>query len=628
MTIAEVQAVHTAIGEREEKQLIQAACLALEYSKTDLRIDDPQKADLLLRQLGQSFLDDDNFIFAGALLFPAHLFNPAPQFTRDIVEEYVRSNQLLLQGANGTSKSWMLSILAYLDWWRDPEYTMVKVAAVNEDHLKSTLMANVRNFHRVSALPIPHVTDNDMYVGLEGGLPDMGITGVLFPQGQEGSGRIRGYRPKPIRRKPHPRFGMMSRTRFFGDEGQSWKAGPFKDFGSLMSGMDGPDPVKITIAYNPDEQDRPVVKKAMPVQGWTMADFASLYRWKSKEGWNVLRLDGSKSENVIARKIVFPGLQTLEGYLKFVQGGGDTSAEYYCNARAWPPMKGAINIVIQTEIPNRWRGEANFIEEPIKWATIDCAYQGEDSPYFTTGRYGLASGWTNHQGDSVVFVSHLNPNEKQPKHILQYDQQIELQNRENTVQLAKEIEQLCKNIGISPEHVAIDASGNGFGTWSHLKEYWKGGGTVMPIFWGKKATEIKVLNEDPVPASAVYDNIITEMWFTVRRWFESGVIIISPMIQTSPLFQQLTSRRYGKIRGSLLRVESKPEYKSRGNPSPDQADSFIMAPQLIRSCHEVLPGIHVESTATGENPKLPEEDEILEPEYLEMGLRGGHPPLH
>lgn len=620
MTLEEVQKIHDAIGDRTEHCLLEAVGLALEFSETRAKISDPVKAETVLRQMGQAFVDDDNFIFAGALLLPRHMFDPRPKFTIDIIDAYVPSNQLLLQGSNGVSKSWMLSILGYLDWWRDPEYTMVKMAAVNEPHLKGTLMANVRNFHRSASLPIKNVTDNEMYLGLEDGLPDMGIAGVLFPQGQEGSGRIRGYRPKPIRKKPHPRFGMMSRTRFLGDEGQSWKAGPFKDFGSLMSGMDGADPVKIVIAYNPDEQDRPVVKQAMPVQGWTMADFHKLYRWKSREGWDVLRLDGALSENVITGKVIFPGLQTKEGFNKFVSRGGDTSAEYYCNARGWPPMKGAVNIIIQSEIPPRWRGEAIFIEEPIKWGTVDCAYQGEDMVPFTTGRYGLASGWVNDRGEAINFVAYDNPHLFQPKHVLQYDQQFEIHDSSNTVRLGNEVIRLCKSLGIPPEHFGIDATGNGFGTYSHLKEYW---GNVFPIYWGNSATDLNVLAEDPHPANMTYSNIISEMWFTVRRWFETGVIIISPLIQTNPLFQQLTTRRYSRVRGSLLQVESKKEYKSRGNPSPDNADSFIQAPLLIRHVHPIIPGIQVESKPQKPDTELPPEDRPVNPDYLDMGLPGG-----
>jgi len=617
MTIPQIQEVHVAIGERSDAELIKAANLLLGFSETSVRVTDGAKADMVLRQACQAFLDDDNFILGGCMLFPEHLFNPYPKYTVDIVNTYVPANMMLIQGSNSTSKSWLISILAYLEWWRDPAYTEVKMAAVNENHLKSTLMANIRNFHRVAALPILNCIDTDNYIGLKDGLPDMGIRGVLFPQGQESTGRIRGYRPKPIRKVKHPRFGMMSRTRFFGDEGQSWKAGPFKDFGSLQSSLNGPDPVKIVIAYNPDGLDKPVVEHAAPIQGWSMSDFGTLYQWKSKMGWDVIRLDGALSENVIARQIIYPGLQTYEGYLLFIRTGGDTSASYYCKARGWPPMKGAVNIIIQSDVPNNCRGEADFIGEITKWATVDCAYQGEDTTVITTGRYGLASGWTDQNGVQSIYVSHEDQKIRQAKHILQYDQQFEVANSEDPTALGFEIKRICENMGIKPEHVAIDATGVGFGTYSHLKKYW---GPVVAIFWGHKATDLNVLSEDQLPASSLYGNIISEMWFTVRRWFEAGVIIISPLIATNPLFRELSTRRYNRVRGSLLQVEGKREYKARGNPSPDRADSFIQAPMLIRLVHPVLPGLHVESanvTTKDDGKKIDSLDLI--PSYLAMG---------
>ena len=88
----------------------------------------------------------------------------------------------------------------------------------------------------------------------------------------------------------------------------------------------------------------------------------------------------------------------------------------------------------------------------------------------------------------------------------------------------------------------------------------------------------------------------------------------------SELFRELSTRRYNRVRGSLLQVEGKKEYKARGNPSPDRADSFIQAPMLIRLVHPVLPGLHVESanvTTKDDGKKIDSLDLI--PSYLAMG---------
>lgn len=590
--------VSAVVGERSADELISAANLALSFIGSDKRASTAAGADAVLRGLAQKFLEEDNYLFAATLILPDRLFNPRIKFTQDIIEAYVTSNQLLLQGANGTSKTWGMCVVAFLDWWRDPLYTMVKCAAVNEEHLKGTIMANVKRMNSDANLPIEVEKETDMRLAAVGSHNDMGISGVLFPQGADPKARLKGYRPKPIRKTPHPKFGSMSRTRFFGDEAQSYAAGVFKDFGSLQSAMTGLDRVKIVLSYNPDQTDRTVVQLAMPHQGWKIEDVDVLYKWKSKAGWSVLRLDGALSENVKARKIIYEGIQTFEGYMKFVAGGGDTSADYFEKARGWPPVKGAVNLVINPDLAAKQRGDLNFIGKVLQLASVDCAYQGEDSPVLTISRFGLASYVVTENGERRDFVDYLNPSMKKPRRCLQHDQQFKLPNT-NPTELAEEIMRICRELGIPPENVVIDGSGNGFGTYSHLAKYW---GNVLFVQWGKKSTDLKILHEDQEPASAVYDNIISEMWFCTRRWMESGCLWVSPAIHQNPLNQQMTTRRYGRIRGSLLRVEAKPEYKSRGNPSPDEMDSLCMVPQLIRErFYHLLPGMQVDAQHTEES---------------------------
>jgi hypothetical protein len=263
-------------------------------------------------------------------------------------------------------------------------------------------------------------------------------------------------------------------------------------------------------------------------------------------------------------------------------------------------------------MPNRWRGEAIFIEDPVLWSTLDCAYQGEDFPVASFGRYGKASGWIDVNGNKVVYVN--SKGTPTPKHVLQYDSQIRLM-KSDPVELAEEYMKMCKDMHIDPKWVGIDATGSGFGTFAYLRKFF---GDILELQWGRKATEHKVLYEDPAAANTVYDGLISEMWFSARRWFESGVILISPSMPTSPLFQQLTTRRYRSVRGGLFRIESKPEYKARGNKSPDEADSFIMAPQLIRMRHDVLPGMRDESSKVEEHDsELSDEDKPLESVYLD-----------
>jgi hypothetical protein len=620
MTLDQIQRIHEAIGDRSEKELITAANLTLEFSGSKAKLVDPAQADLVLRKLLQSLLDSDNYLFAAALLWSRYLFDTRPQYTQDVFRKIPETNQLLILGAVSTGKTYGAVAWCYLDWRRDPEYTMIKIAAVSEEHLKRNSFAHLKKLHRDAAIPL-EAKESELYLGIEGSGEDMGFAGVMFPAGKDPSSRIRGYKPRPYRKTEHPRFGRMTRVRFLGDDSQSWSEGLFLDVGSLQGSIDGLDLIKIILSFNAPNTEVPVVRKAEPYDGWRIEDLDTLYEWISREGWDVLRLDGMRCENVVQRAKIFPALIGYEGAQKFIRGGGDNSADYFEKLRGFPPLRNAKNTIIPPQYPVNFRGEATFIDSPINVGSLDCAYQGEDKAVLTVGRYGLASGWTKANGDSVVFMNPMSPADRMPRHVLQYDQQLPMTDNSDTVKLALEVKETCILLGVDTKHFAIDGTGNGFGTYSHLKTYW---GDVLLIEWGKSATEHKVLAEDAGGADTLYDNIISEMWFTTKRWFESGVIIISQQIPISPLNSQLTTRRYGSVRGGLLRTESKLEYKSRGNPSPDEVDSFIMLSFLVRMRCEVLPGIQLESNLLAAQKRPDPDSDIPASDAMKESTRMEH----
>jgi hypothetical protein len=61
-----------------------------------------------------------------------------------------------------------------------------------------------------------------------------------------------------------------------------------------------------------------------------------------------------------------------------------------------------------------------------------------------------------------------------------------------------------------------------------------------------------------------------------------------------------------------MKVESKDEYKSRNQKSPDDADACIMIPQLIRLRGDVLPGMVEQYDARKRNPMYGERVDNLE----------------
>lgn len=370
---------------------------------------------------------------------------------------------------------------------------------------------------------------------------------------------------------------------------QNWPSGPFKDFNSLVASKSGTELIKIACAFNPETTSVHVVQLAEPEHGWSVDDMDSLYDWNSKAGWRVCRLDAALSENVKQRTVVYPGLQTYEGFISYLKAGGDNSPNYSCFARGWPPMKGDVNTIIPPQWPQEARGEATFIENPEVFAAVDLAFMGKDSAQMAIGRWGLASGWEDHMGRFQPFKDRLNAAKDKPRHVLQIDQLIPMEKHDNTVRMAEEIMGRCKMLRIDPDHVAVDKTGYGFGTWSHLCKVW---GDVLGIAWNEKASELKILAEDQNGADKQCDGIMSEMWWAFRRWLDPScrAVLINPIIQPQPLHTQLTSRRY-RTGAKGIKVEAKEEYKSRNQNSPDEADAVIMLLHLIRQTSDVIPGL-------------------------------------
>ena len=552
-----------------------------------------QQALVVCQSLFQHLLDQEMYLHAATLQWGPDIFNTEPESVRRVFKSMHENATILLMGASSMSKTYSAGAWMLLDYLRDPLYTTVKLAAVNEDHLRKNLFAHVATLYRGCCIPSKfkiEIRDSDLWMGVKEAGFEFGISGIAFKQSQETSGQFKGYKAKPvIKPKPHPKFGYMSRLRVLGDEGQNWPGGPFKDFNSIIASKSGSEMVKVCVAFNPESISQLVVQMAEPVNGWAEEDMDTLYDYKSNHDWAVCRLDAARSENVIQRKVIYPGLQTYEGFMSYLRAGGDTSANYSTFARGWPPMKGTVNTIIPPTWPQEARGEATFIETPVNLAAVDLAFMGLDSAQMAVGRWGLASGWEDSHGKFHQFMDRLNVSQARPRHVLQIDQILPMQKHDDAIKMAEEIIGRAKQLDIKPEWLAVDKTSIGFGTFSHLRRVW---GEVIGISWNEKATDNKILAEDTDPASKQCDGVMSELWWAFRRWLDprACAILINPIIPPQPIHTQLTSRRYETGKNGI-KVEPKEKYKARNKSSPDEADALVMLVHVVRITADVLPGL-------------------------------------
>ena len=623
LSLDQLRVIHSAIVGDEDNppSLVNGANLLLHTLGEVARLDREDHALELLRTFVRGLLEDEAYDLAAGLMWGEELFDMRPQMPKDVFRFLPKNSKNLLQGACSTTKSFSSVAWHLLDYLRDPKFTAVKLIAVNESHLKANMFAHMLGMFRACAVPMLDeddlvIREADNYLGLRSSGNDMGIDGVAFRQSRFGSGTIRGYKPKPYRKQAHPKFGHMTRLRICGDEGQHWPAGQFSDLNSPLASAGDNDLVKVTISFNPVDMTLPIVQMAEPEQGWLEGELETLYEWKSRQGWYVLRLDAALCENVVQRKLLYPGFQTYEAYMDYMRAG-DSSARYYVEARGFPPVKNAVNTVIPGSWVNGCWGEATFIGDVLFLASVDLAYAGDDNAIMGVFRWGQASGWRTRTGTYHVFKDRINPARDKPRMILQLDQLITLVKAADTITVADDIMARCKELGIKPEHVALDKTGMGAGTWSHLSRYW---GNVFGITWGEKPSGTKIIADDREGSEKLCDNNVSEMWWSIRRWMDPTVValIINPGVDQNPLTTELTYRRYWHLHAGKIRVESKEEYKARQKFSPDRADSLVMMPQLIRVRLGEFPGVTDQPKYAGEFGASVSHETLDEDDRLEM----------
>ena len=571
---------------------VQAANMSLDLLGRAGHVKDGNRAMDFMQSVLEGLLNSRNYLAVATLLWGRDVFDVRPRSVKMIFDRIANCNKLAIMGGSSVSKTYSAGAWLLIDWLFWPEKTNIKLASISEDHLRGNIFAHLIDLHQSSVIPLKGEVQS-MYIGVDPVRRDYGISGVIYPQGTASTGRLKGFKPKPMS-SVHPVLGIKStRLRVLVDEAQNATEGIFKDFPSLEASINGPENMKIILCLNPEDAGHPTGKLTRPKSGWEDFNLETDEEWQSDEGWDVLRIDPKKTENVVERKIIFPNFQSYETFCGFVSKG-ENSPEYYTFGRGAFPMRGSYNTVIQRHHLNRQQGNVRFMADTMDFASVDTALV-KDKVIFTKGKWGLANEVVRPSGQVEKFTDPMNHERFVSHHCLQVEQQYEIPVEDDTVKTGNKIIEMAKSLGVKPEHLGVDSTGNGLSVYHHLRNYF---GNVLDIHWAKEATEKKILEEDFKLPVEMYDRMVSEMYFATATWIENGILFISYEVEEKPLFDQLVNRRYnGRGTKGRQRVESKEDYKNRNTNSPDEADSLVMLQQVIRMRQPIVPGMYSEGKA-------------------------------
>lgn len=528
----------------------------------------------IVLQFVQSLLDKDQFEASATILWGQDVYDWRPKSSRDTWRCLFDHDLVLVQGAGAMGKTFGAAAWFYLDWFRDPFYTNIKVISLTREHAERNIFASIKNFHRMALVKPEFQRADELVTSIQASTDaKQGIHLVAIPKGESGHGTLRGFHPTPRFTQAHTKWGRLSRTHVILDEAEEVPAGVWEGVNNIISTSDVNEcrgRIKIFGASNPKDRTSDFGQRCEPVNGWGSVDCEDDFEWESKEGYHVLRLDAARCENVEQQKIVFAGLQTYQGFMGYMSRG--RTAEAMTMARGWFPEEGQAMMIITPAMMNNALGNLRFIGPVVPLAAFDLALEGNDQVICSYGRFGLCDGWTDQAGKFHEF--------KSAKTALQLDSQIPFP-KKATLEQTQAIINFCKNMRIKPNWLAVDRTGNGSGIHDSLCTLF--GSEVLGVNYSWAASETKILGEDSKQANELYSGVVTELLFGLSKYLEFEYLKISPGFRNEQLIRQATARRYKQAGQGLVRVESKGDYcKRTRSSSPDSLDSLAILVYLMR----------------------------------------------
>lgn len=551
---------------------------------TDKQIPYPRNSIQSLRlfyALLAKLLDARAFDKAAALLWGRELFSPHASSVSLIWSALEANTENLIIGAAAMGKSYTPGIWIVLDWLCDPQLTAVKVLSSTEAHAKRNVFAHIKNLHRQSILQLPgDVKDTRIAVGED---DKMGIQLMTVPPGEEGRGRLRGFHPSP-RQQPHPRYGPLTRIRVVLDEAEEIPSGAWEEIDNILITRSDNMGIKVIAMTNPKDRSSKFGQRCEPEDGWGSVSIDESTSWQTSGNAVVTRLDGARCENVMTGVTIHHGLLSVDGYNKFAKN--PNSPEYFTMARGWFPETGLSMRIIDEALFTSAIRAFNFTDRAQYFLSVDLAFEGEDDVIAGLFRVGPVSRSepTPNKPYGVELVTLLQVNKHCPY------KQSDPRYKTQTLWIADEVVRLARELSVLPASLIVDRTGSGTGVDDVLKQLL--GPEVTGINYSVSSTPTKIFSEDTQTCEERYDRIVTEMMFTLRAWLEHDILRINPACANlSRLRSELTARRFRTVAGGKLRVESKAEYKSRGNVSPDCGDTVMMGAWHIRMRYDDLPAM-------------------------------------
>ena len=296
-----------------------------------------------------------------------------------------------------------------------------------------------------------------------------------------------------------------------------------------------------------------------PKKGWSSISIED-EDWETERGVCV-RFDGMKSPNLQAGKTRYEFLISEDQVRQAQKYDGEDSPKFWKYTRGmWSP-EGVCKTVLSENLVEKYRAmlPAVFVRSSRPVAGLDPAFNGGDRCVIQLGRYGdFENGKMGISLDRNEIIE-VDAKSSEPVHF----------------QIASRVRAFCEEHRVLPQHLAVDATGEGGGLCDILAKTWSP--SIQRVEFGGKASDRPVSPEDHRRSSDVYANKVTELWFSVRQW------VINEQLRGMhhEAVIEFCSRMFDDEKRMTI-IERKVEMKARTGQSPDFADAITLVVEMAR----------------------------------------------
>jgi hypothetical protein len=306
-----------------------------------------------------------------------------------------------------------------------------------------------------------------------------------------------------------------------------------------------------------------------PLLGWESVDILHADEWKTKWGGKYIRLDGERSPNILAGETVYPYLPTAEKLDEDKKLLGEESRAYMRMVRAvFFDSDENEGIYMESELAQSGALQpASWVGNPVKVAGLDPAFtNGGDRTILYTGSVGYTNnGQFVFEFGDYYQLTDDSSNKAVPR----------------TYQIVQQVMNICKKHGVTPDNLAVDSTGAGAPFCDVLAGEWSP--NFLRVSFGGKPSDKRVSANSRLTGIDLYTNRVSELWFVGKELMRTGQLTGIK----NELAAEIVARNYEMVKsGSLkIKIESKPDFKSRFGRSPDIADAAFLALDCARQRH-------------------------------------------